>query len=794
MIYKLTIAPIAYNRKPTKAEVGIIKNNLIPTGTTYSQLLVHSVYPKCYTVLPGYYTGSTFNNQCLVSQQVYYLDFDATISVQEVLDRFKSFGITPNFYYTTFRHTEDFPRFRVVLLTDLEITDQKTAADIRNGLKRAFPEADKSCFDAARIFFGGKESFPITEKPVPFDKLFLMISLVSIEVDNGKTLNIPKRVSLNNYNRDTRFGGNDYDAYLTHLYKYKENKVDFEKLALRVKIFEDFLNGKWLYHNELFGIATSLHWLKGGQKLFKDTMKKYNNLGLTNYDKYKFRLMTYVSHMEYFPMALSNFSPYKEDCEHKNLITGIKLPIGKIERIKQPEYISLEYAQNLFEKEFKAAIQAQDNNIYIFKLPTGFGKTTHLTNLENQVLAFPTHDLKDEVYRKMKVKSFNTPERPKFTDTLINNKIDQYYLMGLNEAVIKIIRSVASKSDSRTNDQDALLAQKYLQDIKTKKDDNATLLATHQRIILGDTEENTVIFDEDPIKDLLSVDDTTLDDIILVNEKLPKENKFNDLIETLKNAEPGIVYSMSSIQISRDVLSETISKNNTKTNVVKFLNSIAFIRNNDNSNRIDYIVKRELNPQKKYIVMSATAQVHLYEKLYPNRVKVLDLSNIQIQGTIFQHTDYSYSRTSLTDDLIFDLRDRVGNIPIISFKRNKKKFGQMDLQMHFWKLLGYDGLNGSDIAIIGTPHFNEVTYRLFAFAVGIDPNTERDMKIRHIEYGDFRFCFMTYESKQMQQIQLSLIESELIQAVGRARLLRNDCVVELFSNFPINNSQLSIIN
>jgi hypothetical protein len=144
----------------------------------------------------------------------------------------------------------------------------------------------------------------------------------------------------------------------------------------------------------------------------------------------------------------------------------------------------------------------------------------------------------------------------------------------------------------------------------------------------------------------------------------------------------------------------------------------------------------------------------------------------------------------LTDDLIHDVRDRVGNIPIITFKKCKTKFGQVTLNRHFNNVLGYDELNGSDIAVIGTPHYNDVVYRLFAFAVGIDPNQEKIMKVRLIEYGDFRFCFMTYQTKEMQQIQLGLIESELIQAVGRARPLRNDCVVELYSNLPLRFSKL----
>jgi hypothetical protein len=150
-----------------------------------------------------------------------------------------------------------------------------------------------------------------------------------------------------------------------------------------------------------------------------------------------------------------------------------------------------------------------------------------------------------------------------------------------------------------------------------------------------------------------------------------------------------------------------------------------------------------------------------------------------------QYIDRSYSRVSLTDDLTGKVREQVGNLPTITFKSKKSEFEQAITDMHYGNVLGYNELSGNNLAVVGTPHLNEVVYRLIAFAVGINPNLELDLAMRHIEYGDFRFCFRTFNSKQLQQIQLGLIESELIQAVGRARPLRNDCVVDVFSNLPL---------
>jgi hypothetical protein len=57
-----------------------------------------------------------------------------------------------------------------------------------------------------------------------------------------------------------------------------------------------------------------------------------------------------------------------------------------------------------------------------------------------------------------------------------------------------------------------------------------------------------------------------------------------------------------------------------------------------------------------------------------------------------------------------------------------------------------------------------------------------------VEHNGWRFPFTTYEDPVLRNIQFYMIESELEQAVGRARLLRCDCTVHLFSNFPLRQA------
>lgn len=67
--------------------------------------------------------------------------------------------------------------------------------------------------------------------------------------------------------------------------------------------------------------------------------------------------------------------------------------------------------------------------------------------------------------------------------------------------------------------------------------------------------------------------------------------------------------------------------------------------------------------------------------------------------------------------------------------------------------------------------------------------SEEKMRYQEIEYNCCRFWFNTYDNKTLRNMQLWFINTELEQAVGRARLLRNDCTVYLYSNLPMKQAE-----
>jgi hypothetical protein len=99
-------------------------------------------------------------------------------------------------------------------------------------------------------------------------------------------------------------------------------------------------------------------------------------------------------------------------------------------------------------------------------------------------------------------------------------------------------------------------------------------------------------------------------------------------------------------------------------------------------------------------------------------------------------------------------------------------------------------MEGMDILVIGTPYHAEFLYKLIAFTLGLHFDEDAEMKEQLVTHNGRRFKFTTYDDETLRAIHFWMIESELEQAVGRARLLRYDCKVHLLSNFPLSQSKI----
>jgi hypothetical protein len=107
-----------------------------------------------YTISPAVLKGGMSASNW-VNQQLFMTDHDKGLTVEQALERCKEHSIKPSFGYYTFGSTPEAPRFRLCFLLDEPITtEQDRASVVDYFLSTVFPEADQSCRDACRIFFG----------------------------------------------------------------------------------------------------------------------------------------------------------------------------------------------------------------------------------------------------------------------------------------------------------------------------------------------------------------------------------------------------------------------------------------------------------------------------------------------------------------------------------------------------------------------------------------------------------------------------------------------------------------
>ena len=170
----------------------------------------------------------------------------------------------------------------------------------------------------------------------------------------------------------------------------------------------------------------------------------------------------------------------------------------------------------------------------------------------------------------------------------------------------------------------------------------------------------------------------------------------------------------------------------------------------------------------------------------------MDISNVEQIGMVEQWTKRSFSVTSMTGKKQYspkiyeEIYDIISGTPVITHLKAKNKFSKDNwCDYYFGNCAGYDTLNGQDISIVGTPNKPEFVYLFYAKILGISNNNDFGLESQVIEWNDFRFRFFTYRNEDLRDIQLSLIESELLQAAGRNRTLRNACTTNIFSSLPL---------
>jgi hypothetical protein len=504
----------------------------------------------------------------------------------------------------------------------------------------------------------------------------------------------------------------------------------------------------------------------------------------------------YLAKQQYKPMFCNEICPHYNTCANNEgtLLDAVIVPRGKIKVINPPESIPLNEAEGKLWQTFNRALAAQDNNIYAIHGDAGLGKSECYLRLKNVLIAVPTHQLKNEIAERMERvgnKPLQSPELPDFGYPH-NEIIKQFYAVGDHmKAKSYISKILAPHNES---------ARKYLRTLDNLRRSKKTVITTHERLAFTSYQHSTIIIDEDIFETFLHQGKMKVTDFKrlcnLVKKRLVnytiKEieilREIDVLLELVEKAKYDQVYESPGISASAfdEIAKSFNSFSGIGSNVFGFLGARIFVKvKSETEDEIHFVKRRSLPFDKKIIILSATANEKIYRMLFGNRLDFIDIGPVQQVGRIIQYPENSNSRWKFKDKRDYRKAQEIaGNKPVITYKEYQKLF--FNSVGYFGALRGLNAFSGQDLVIVGTPNIPKATYLLLAKALGIQiKKGDTAMSYMPVRWNGFEFWFQTFKKPELREIQFYKVESELIQAVSRARTIRHNCTVTVLSNFPV---------
>lgn len=824
-----------FTEKPHDEIVARISNRITKRRVKISlEDFSHYVGERGVTFARALFKGKR-NTDFFEEQVLFAVDIDKGLSYQEFMKRSEDYNILPFLVYDTFSSTSKQEKFRAVYLMETVIEKKKLAELFNVMLIKVFPESDKSCKDVTRMFYGGKGIKYFDERNVlNMERLVVAFHTEMKERDRkNHRRNIEKlagdygiackdgRIQI--YRKDLvmdekKMQGADILGGMAVEYgavkkmekkeikgeKEKNNsenspnfpilRIDKDKLPTYCYLYKKHL-AEHLHHNLKFLLATNLQYIKGGKTLFMNGIEEEEIESRKNWEMEWTQIKSYG----YKPQScMRGGCPYVNRCKVDSLYSKLTWKIIPLR--KKVPYITLEDAQNELRQYLHEAVEAKDRGIHLIKAQTALGKTQAYCELacekSDQAFMFvvPTLDLQDEIVKRLEavgshcIKTVSCIEKTKELDLSIYNELIMLYDSGQGDKVKGRIQEYLESNGDE-------LSEITIEEIKRclnqqeKLDGSCNVVTTHKMFLnlpLKILEQYEIIVDEDilmsVIKDNGSVSRKKITEALDAGIFSGEAEK---RLKMLQNLEPEKAVKLEPLRIS-----ELSDKNMERFgDLVVLLGSQVFYYE-ENTQDIRYFNPMEI-PKVKTIVLSATLNEKIWKDFCKNRrVRMNEVGTVQYRGKLMQFTYHSMSREcirKLDGQKVKEAIKEITGVPeeqIITFK----KFMD-ESEIHFGKTEGFDKLKGKNLAIIGTPHYIVALYKM----VGkyLDYDTSKKLCRQRVENSSYSFNLMTFSDTEMRNLQMYILEAELEQAVGRARLLRYDAVVWVFSNFPLRQAELN---
>lgn len=647
--------------------------------------------------------------------------------------------------------------------------------------------------------------------------------------------NMPKKIAFNfNVEKEDAYKitvDNDgkkkaYKHNIENVKKKKDNiieKFDFDTFENKCELWADFINGtKICKHNEIFSIACSMWRVKGAESRMLKAIEDNDYKNAYN----KLNTIKSCRRYGYAPRRCEDFCEYYSNCPSVGniMLYAMDNKRGSIRAIEDVSEISLEEAEIALTDAIHNAYNEEDKKVYVIKAPTGIGKTTALNSLyeySNLCIAYPNHRLGADIVERLDIENSVHVKELVLEDEESLKEFRRLQSVGaykqarayLENYSMKLIANTEYGSIERDEATKTVkVINEYLEAVDKCKSTTNTIFCTHKRMLtLNNSNINKYIIDEDimlsSLVQTVTLKVSILDNLIEMADKV-NANITKGQLMTIKEKvllaqeKPGQAFTLPVFFIKDKEVNSIIeaNKNNIDINLKEVIKT-RIVTANTNKEVLGINIA-EL-PNKKCIILSATANEVVYRSLLRDReVEFIDLGNVKTKGKLILHYT-GFSRSTLNKNIekaIDKIRKEASGIDnIITFAKYKNRFKEAGFNTiaHFGACSGLDGYKGENLIVAGTPHVDERVYFLLAAAIKENIVIEQGIEYINVRRNGFEFSFNTYNSSNvtntdtlLQEIQFYIIETELIQAVGRARILRTEATVHLFSNYPLKGAIL----
>ena len=783
----------------------------------------------CRALLDGGTDGENF-----VGQTLLVLEFDGDLKYREFKEKCEKYSLAYAFTYKTLGSCANKMGFAAVFLMDHEIKNPALAKAANVLLKAFFSTAGVDCLNLGKYFLGGKG---IIEKN-PDAKINIVELARNLEIyyweakgrNNSKELKrLGKKSGIRVKNGELCiYNENEFDSEGIEdkindsgiiMLPYSEDKAcdgdsakerktrkdtpiltgyDQESLCKLCPLLNDFVNGKDIHYDREFLLVTSLVHIKGGKKLFKDNLQKSTG-------KWKHNLDRNIS--KYDPMYCEKCKtpcPYYNSCKGKSLYDKASRKIRKLESTEV--FYEIDKCVSILKEMLEEAVDARNADIYIIKAQTALGKTEQYAEIVKNwtgkkfIIAVPTIKLQREVAERIEAKGvaceITESIYTKITQLGIpelEKKLNRDFSQGFTRRGKKTIIEYKKEHMDELSPRQLEIFDQILKKRKIGYSGARCIVTTHALFLMKELykmQDYEIIIDEDLLMTLFHFTSSLpLTDVEKLLEKPFIGDGNRELLKKILKLDNEETLQVNFTSLSESALEKLYEQRNEFTGPAPKLFDSTHVIMCKNKKEIVFIKKYDFRDCCKMTILSATANRALYEDYFLGKnINFREVYKAEYKGKVIQYAAHTLSRAFFNKngrtDILEEIKEKyIGDIPIITFKMLTPDSG-----IHFGKTEGFNIYRGKDIAVIGTPHNSPVLYKMVGAMLGYD--TSGSLHRRRVERNGYGFLMMSYADEKMQNMQLFFIESELEQAVGRARLLRENCTVYVFSNYPCQQAEL----